>query len=162
MNALTMFDLMQPNDTFVYFCGFKGIAFVIQYMEISKKRGTPKSSMFVGFSTISHPFWGILIYRNLHIPTSLQRPRKAVGSIQWHSFQPSNRIRFVRCSTVRTWLAATPVFFLPSVVVLSEIHRRRLGGRAGRMNPGQGPNTTYLGNSMINQNDALRPDWNDG
>ena len=28
------------------------------HMGISKNRGTPKSSILIGFSTINHPFWG--------------------------------------------------------------------------------------------------------
>ena len=32
-----------------------------------KIRGTPKSSIFIGVSIISHPFWGIPIFGNTHI-----------------------------------------------------------------------------------------------
>ena len=28
------------------------------YMGVSKNRGTPKSSILIGFSLINHPFWG--------------------------------------------------------------------------------------------------------
>ena len=28
------------------------------YMDVSENGGTPKSSTFIGFSIISHPFWG--------------------------------------------------------------------------------------------------------
>ena len=31
-------------------------------MEVSSNGGTPKSSMFIGFSIINHAFWGIPIY----------------------------------------------------------------------------------------------------
>ena len=27
-------------------------------MDVSKNRGTPKSSILIGFSIINHPFWG--------------------------------------------------------------------------------------------------------
>ena len=32
-----------------------------------KKRGTPKSSILIGFSIINHPFWGTTIFGNTHI-----------------------------------------------------------------------------------------------
>ena len=37
------------------------------YMAVSKNSGTPKSSIFIGFSTINHPFWGTTIFGNTHI-----------------------------------------------------------------------------------------------
>ena len=39
-------------------------------MGVSKNRGTPKSSIligFSGFSIINHPFWGTPIFGNTHI-----------------------------------------------------------------------------------------------
>ena len=39
-------------------------------MGVSKNRGTPKSSILIGFSIINHPFWGIPIFGNTHIDTS--------------------------------------------------------------------------------------------
>ena len=33
---------------------------------VSKNRGTPKSSILIGFSIINHPFWGTLIFGNIH------------------------------------------------------------------------------------------------
>ena len=36
-------------------------------MGVSKNRGTPKLSIFIGFSIITHPFWGALIFGNTHI-----------------------------------------------------------------------------------------------
>ena len=32
-----------------------------------QNRGTPKLSIFIGFSIINYPFWGILIFGNTHI-----------------------------------------------------------------------------------------------
>ena len=32
-----------------------------------KNRGTPKSSILIGFSIINHPFWGTPIFGNTHI-----------------------------------------------------------------------------------------------
>ena len=33
-------------------------------MDVSKNKGTPKSSILIGFSTINHPFWGTPILGN--------------------------------------------------------------------------------------------------
>ena len=41
------------------------------YMGVSKNRGTPKSSILIGFSLINHPFWGTPIFGNPHILWSL-------------------------------------------------------------------------------------------
>ena len=37
------------------------------YMGVSKNRGTPKSSILIGFSIINDPFWGTTIFGNTHI-----------------------------------------------------------------------------------------------
>jgi len=39
----------------------------LTYMGVSKNRGTPKSSISIGFSTVNHPFWGTPIFGNTHI-----------------------------------------------------------------------------------------------
>ena len=36
-------------------------------MGVSKNRGTPKSSILIGFSIVNHPFWDISIFGNTHI-----------------------------------------------------------------------------------------------
>ncbi len=38
-------------------------------MGVSKKNGTPKSSILIGLPTINHPFWGVNtpIFGNMHI-----------------------------------------------------------------------------------------------
>ena len=38
-------------------------------MDVSENRGTPKSSIFMGFSIINHPFWGIPIFGNTQMKT---------------------------------------------------------------------------------------------
>ena len=38
-------------------------------------RGTPKSSILIGFSIINHPFWGTPIFGNTHV-LALTRPAK--------------------------------------------------------------------------------------
>ena len=47
-------------------------------MVVSKNRGTPKSSILIGFSIINHPFWGTTIFGNSHIPVV---PHKAVAEV---------------------------------------------------------------------------------
>ncbi len=37
------------------------------YMGVSKNRGTPKSSILIGFSILNHPFWGTIILGNTHM-----------------------------------------------------------------------------------------------
>ena len=37
------------------------------HMGVSKNRGTPKSSILIGFSIINHPFWDTPIFGNTHI-----------------------------------------------------------------------------------------------
>ena len=37
------------------------------YMDVSENSGTPKSSIFIGFSIINHPLWGTPIFGNTHI-----------------------------------------------------------------------------------------------
>ena len=36
-------------------------------MDVSKNKGTPKSSILIGFSLVNHPFWGIPIFGDTHI-----------------------------------------------------------------------------------------------
>ena len=36
------------------------------YLDVSKNRGTPKSSILIGFSLINHPFWDTPIFGNTH------------------------------------------------------------------------------------------------
>ncbi len=38
-------------------------------MGVSKNRGTPKSSILIGFSIINHPFWGTPIFGNTQMDT---------------------------------------------------------------------------------------------
>ncbi len=39
----------------------------IVHMGVSKYRGTPRSSILIGFSIVNHPFWGTTIFGNTHI-----------------------------------------------------------------------------------------------
>ena len=36
-------------------------------MDVSKNRGTLKSSTLIGFCIINHPFWGTTIFGNTHM-----------------------------------------------------------------------------------------------
>ena len=44
-------------------------------MDVSKNRGTSKSSIFIGFSIINHPFWGTPIFGNTYISLITKRVR---------------------------------------------------------------------------------------
>ena len=39
----------------------------LPYLGVSENRGTPKSSILIRFSIINHPFWGTLIFGNIHL-----------------------------------------------------------------------------------------------
>ncbi len=41
------------------------------HMDVSKNRGTPTSSILIGFSIINHPFWGTIIFGNTHIKEAM-------------------------------------------------------------------------------------------
>ena len=41
-----------------------------QNVGVSNNRGTPKSSILIGFSIINHPFWGAPIFGNTHVNSS--------------------------------------------------------------------------------------------
>ncbi len=49
------------------------------HMGVSKNKGTPKSSIFIGFSMINHPFWG-------KIPLFLETPTLRFTSCYIHCF----------------------------------------------------------------------------
>ena len=48
-------------------CFFHNIRTSLPHMGVSKNRGTPKSSILIGFSLINHPFGGTPIFGNTHI-----------------------------------------------------------------------------------------------
>jgi len=49
--------------------GIKCINMIYAFLDmgVSKNRGTPKSSILIGFSITNHPFWGTTIFGNTHI-----------------------------------------------------------------------------------------------
>ena len=50
-------------------------------MDVSKNSGTPKLSIFIGFSIINHPFWGTLIFGNTQM---IEVGRKVPQLLWWH------------------------------------------------------------------------------
>ena len=52
-------------------------------MGISKNRGTPKSSILIGFSTINHPFSGTALerYMYIYICVCVYHVRRAVSNV---------------------------------------------------------------------------------
>ncbi len=54
-------------------------------MGVSKKNGTPKSSIFLGFSIIHHPFWGTPIFGNIHIEPNMIPYDFAICWTLWES-----------------------------------------------------------------------------
>ena len=54
-----------------------------KYMDVSKNSGTPKSSIWIGFSIINHPFRGTPIFGNTHIQVIVQmKPERADHSCE--------------------------------------------------------------------------------
>ena len=47
------------------------------HMGVSKNRGTPKSSILIGFSIINHPFWGTPIFGNTYIVFFIAKSTRA-------------------------------------------------------------------------------------
>ena len=56
---------------------------LLVYVGISKNRGTPKSSILKGFSTINHPFSGIHIFGNTHVVSQSRQSRRDRLLWQW-------------------------------------------------------------------------------
>ena len=65
-NRLSVFFVhnVGPKDLFHQVGRFR---FFFYPMDVSKNRGTPKSSILIGFSIINHPFWGTLFFGNTPI-----------------------------------------------------------------------------------------------
>ena len=56
-----------PSQLGVVFFGLPVVVSHCWYVGVSKNRGTPKSSILIGFSIINHPFWGTLIFGNTYV-----------------------------------------------------------------------------------------------
>ncbi len=83
---------------------FLSVAFrkLYKYMGVSKNRGTPKSSILIGFSIINHPFWGTPIFGNTHIQICSVWFLIQLFALIWNAYlgKPSARLRW-------TWWFAT-------------------------------------------------------
>ena len=54
---------------------------------VSKNRGTPKSSILIGFSIINHPFWGTPIFGNTQIEIKIGHyndPYEPISTMECH------------------------------------------------------------------------------
>ena len=113
-------------------------------MDVSENRGTPKSSILIGFSIINHPFWDTPIFGNTHIRihlpccllflegcddmTSPQRGREKMSAEKWrhaNDFAQDTRIYDRGCLRITTsrkdswawWLFGTWCFTCPQCYV---------------------------------------------
>ncbi len=57
---------------------------------VSKNRGTPKSSILMGFSIVNHPFWGTPIFGNTHIPPTKELWKMIFLFPRWDMLVPCN------------------------------------------------------------------------
>ena len=56
-------------------------------MGVSKNSGTPKSSILIGFSNINHPFWGTIVFGNIHKhEIRMEQIRQNASGISSHLF----------------------------------------------------------------------------
>ena len=58
----SFFFMPQMIQWFASTCFFSDV-----HMDVSENRGTPKSSILIGFLIINHPFWGTPIFGNTHM-----------------------------------------------------------------------------------------------
>ena len=70
------------------------ILYIYIHMDVSKNKGTPKSSILVGFSFINHPFWGTPIFGNPHI-SYIRSSKKVYISMFNHQPSKPNMSSFV-------------------------------------------------------------------
>ena len=79
--------------------------YIYWFMDVSENRGTPKSSILIGFSIINHPFWGTPIFGNTHMSSVLQclqehnyiLPRRSLSVVELSSK------RWTTTSIWKTW-----------------------------------------------------------
>ncbi len=85
------------KSSFLWFIPYKPTVRYMQFKEQIKNRGTPKSSILIGFSIINHPFWGTSILGNTHIysqqPILSQRSGKG-GQRGWCEACAASRMCF--------------------------------------------------------------------
>ena len=66
--------------------------FAPQHVDVSQNRGTPKSSILIGFSTINHPFWGTTIFGNTHVFTVFKNKKANKNTPPWNLQQKTLKI----------------------------------------------------------------------
>ena len=67
-------------------------------MDVSENRGTPKSSILIGFSIVNHPFWGTPIFGNIHIVIS---SCAAIHCVLTHVNPPVTKMEWIPQFTAR-------------------------------------------------------------
>ena len=82
-------------------------------MGVSKNRGTPKSSILIGFSIINHPFWGTPIFGNTHVTfvTYLFCVTHSTGDPMLGSTNPNLRGLGWRCTSHLVAVQKDSMFF---------------------------------------------------
>ena len=105
-------------------------------LAVSENRGTPKSSILIGFSSINHPFWGTIIFGNTHLEPQILNHIFSILSIKFlsnsrifgsHISHPIGRVGLFFIETNRTLSFPKPstcpcktdFFFLFSCLALS-------------------------------------------
>ena len=79
------------------------------HMDVSENSGTPKSSIFIGFSIINHPFWGTPILGNTHMGSSIIDDKPTFEELQICRQQAglvSFNTALDACAEARIWTAA--------------------------------------------------------
>ena len=72
------------------------------HMGVSKYRGTPKSSILIGFSIINHRFWGTPIFGNTHMVTGVWSSKTSRAGI--YPNVDSGRLMYVTHGDGWWWL----------------------------------------------------------
>ena len=85
-------------------------------MGVSKNRGTPKSSILIGFSIINHPFWGYPLFLETSIYVS---PKET----------PQKKIRSAEKLTVR-WVSDLSDNFKSTLCLPSNFHKNQPSSQA--------------------------------
>ena len=114
------------------------------YMDVSENRGTPKSSILIGFSIINHPFWGTPIFGNTHMHLF---KRKKTPFPPWLSFQlrcptTAGRSLHKRKTKASNWQAA-------AVGTHNTNHLYEKGGSKDTENPFQNSKKCVLDNFFL-------------
>ena len=66
------------------------------YVEVSENRGTPKSSILIGFSIINDSFWGTPLFGNTHVSFGESTPLFAKKNRRQDSLNPTFHLKIPR------------------------------------------------------------------